>query len=59
MYVNDDYNKMETMPQLLFQYPDENVSAIDADITKIDSQYHMFYVLMTAGQESNKLFQIR
>jgi hypothetical protein len=44
VYVNDDFNKIETLPQPLFQYPDPNVSAIDADITKVGDQYRMFYV---------------
>jgi beta-xylosidase len=43
-YVNNDYTKLETIPQLLFEYPDEEVSAIDADITDVDGKYHMFYV---------------
>lgn len=46
MYVNDDYDRIETMPRLLFEYPDGHSSAIDADITysPTDSLYHMFYV---------------
>lgn len=44
VYVNDAFDAIETMPQLLFEYPDEKVSAIDADITKVGDQYHMFYV---------------
>ncbi len=42
--VNEDFDKLESMPQLLFAYPDKKVSAIDADITKIGDKYHMFYV---------------
>ncbi|MDN3670424.1 glycoside hydrolase family 43 protein [Echinicola jeungdonensis] len=41
-YVNDEFNKLLTAPQLIFQYPKE-VSYIDADITKVGGQYHMFY----------------
>ncbi len=44
VYVNEDFDELESMPQLLFEYPDKNVSAIDADITKIGDKYHMFYV---------------
>lgn len=44
VYVNDAFDKIETLPQLLFQYPDPKVSAIDADITKVGSTYRMFYV---------------
>lgn len=44
VYVNDAFDKIETLPQLLFQYPDPKISAIDADITKVGSTYRMFYV---------------
>lgn len=44
VYVNEAFDKIETLPQLLFQYPNPSVSAIDADITKVGNQYHMFYV---------------
>lgn len=46
MYVNDDFDRVETMPRLLFEYPDHHSSAIDADIiySPTDSLYHMFYV---------------
>lgn len=44
VYVNEDFDKLESMPQILFEYPDKNVSAIDADITKIGDKYRMFYV---------------
>ncbi|MBQ9356530.1 MAG: family 43 glycosylhydrolase [Prevotella sp.] len=43
-YVNEDYNTIETEPQLLFQYPDEHYSAIDGDITKVGDTYHLCYV---------------
>ena len=49
VYVNDDFNQLESMPQLLFEYPDKNISAIDADITKIGDKYHMFYVSHDGG----------
>ena len=41
-YVNDDFNKLTTKPKLLFEYP-KDISYIDADITKVNNQYHMFY----------------
>jgi predicted GH43/DUF377 family glycosyl hydrolase len=44
VYVNEDFDKLEAVPQLLFEYPNKSVSAIDADITKIGDKYHMFYV---------------
>jgi beta-xylosidase len=44
VYVNDEFNKIETLPQPLFQYPDPKVSAIDADITRVGDRYRMFYV---------------
>ncbi|RVT71993.1 beta-xylosidase [Flavobacterium sufflavum] len=43
-YINDDFDKLESRPQLLFEYADPNVSAIDADITKVNGKYRMFYV---------------
>ena len=41
-YMNDDYTKMETRPELLFTYP-KDITYIDADITKVGNKYHMFY----------------
>jgi beta-xylosidase len=38
-YVNEDFNRLETLPRLLIEY-----SGIDADITKVDGKYHLFYV---------------
>lgn len=42
-YVNEAYDKLESLPELLLQYPDPKSSAIDACITKIGDKYHMFY----------------
>lgn len=42
-YVNDAFTKLETKPELLFQYPTDK-NYIDADITKVGDKYHMFYV---------------
>lgn len=44
VYVNDEFDKLESMPQLLFEYPEKKSAAIDGDITKIGDKYHMFYV---------------
>ena len=43
VYVNDDFNQLESKPQILFTYPNEKCSAIDADITKVENKYIMFY----------------
>lgn len=44
VYVNDDFNKLESMPEILFEYPVEGRSAIDGDITYHKGKYHLFYV---------------
>lgn len=43
-YVNDSYDKLVSAPQILFQYPDEKITAIDGDITFANGKYHLFYV---------------
>lgn len=43
-YVNNDFNKIETTPELLYVYPKEGVNAIDGDITYAQGKYHLFYV---------------
>ena len=40
VYVNDDFDTIESLPQILFEYPNEGVSAIDGDITKVGDKYH-------------------
>lgn len=42
-YVNDDFNRIETLPEVLYTYPKENISAIDGDISYVDGTYHLFY----------------
>lgn len=44
-YVNDDYDRVESLPRVLFEYPKEGISAIDGDITytAADSTYHLMY----------------
>lgn len=54
VYVNDDFNRIESTPQILFEYPG-GVSAIDGDITplwnpeKQKMEYHLFYVAHEDG----------
>ena len=43
-YVNNDFNRLETMPQILFEYPDKHTTAIDGDITEINEKYYLTYV---------------
>ena len=47
-YVDDDFTKFITAPQLLFEYP-KNVSYIDADITKVGDKFHLFYTPHDGG----------
>ncbi|MFV0607468.1 MAG: glycoside hydrolase family 43 protein [Niabella sp.] len=42
-YLDKSFTKLETEPQLLFQYPKHNVTYIDGDITKVGNAYHLFY----------------
>jgi hypothetical protein len=42
-YMNSDFTKMETKPELLFSYP-KALSYIDGDITRVGNRYHLFYV---------------
>ncbi|WP_186754155.1 glycoside hydrolase family 43 protein [Echinicola salinicaeni] len=41
-YVSDDFDQLLSEPKLIFEYP-KDVNYIDADITKVGDQYHMFY----------------
>lgn len=43
-YVNEAFDSIETEPTLLFAYPNEKISAIDGDITKIGNKYRLMYV---------------
>lgn len=54
MYVNDDFDKIETEPQLLFEYPIENKTAIDGDICYAQGKYHLFYVAHDGTQASSR-----
>lgn len=43
-YANDDFTQLITEPQLLFEYPDEKVQILDADIIPMpDGRYCMTY----------------
>lgn len=44
-YTNDDFTKVITEPKLLFDYPDEDIQVLDADITPMpEGGYRMMYV---------------
>jgi hypothetical protein len=47
-YADTAFTKLETKPELLFQYP-VDVSYIDGDITKVGDKYHLFYVSHEKG----------
>lgn len=47
-YADDAFTKLETVPVELFKYPTNN-QILDADITKVGDQYHMFYVAQGSG----------
>ena len=42
-YADKEFTTLVTTPKLLFKYP-KDITCIDADITKVDGKYHMFYV---------------
>jgi predicted GH43/DUF377 family glycosyl hydrolase len=42
-YADDAFTRLETKPELLFEYP-RDISYIDADITRVGDRFHMFYV---------------
>lgn len=43
VYANSDFNRLESEPKLLFEYPID-VPCIDGDIVKVGSKYHLSYV---------------
>lgn len=44
-YTNDDFNTIETKPNILFEYPDSTIQVLDADITLLpDGRYCLMYV---------------
>lgn len=44
VYVNKDFNAIESEPKVLFRHNDPKVSVIDGDITKVGDAYHLMYV---------------
>jgi hypothetical protein len=42
-YMNDDFTRMETLPERLFDYPTD-CTCIDGDITRVGDKFHLFYV---------------
>lgn len=38
-YTNDEFTKLETKPELI-----TGINGLDGDITKVDDQYHMYFV---------------
>jgi len=44
-YTDDAFTKLTTLPQSLFEYPDDQIQILDADITPLpDGRYCMMYV---------------
>ena len=44
-YTNDNFTKLVTEPKILFEYPNQDVQILDADITPLpDGRYCMMYV---------------
>lgn len=43
-YADDAFTTITTAPRPLFKYPKEGIGTIDADINRVGSKYHMFYV---------------
>ena len=47
-YADEAFTKLQTVPVELFKYPHDN-QILDADITKVGNQFHMFYVAQGNG----------
>jgi hypothetical protein len=43
VYVNSDFDRIESAPRLLFSYP-KDITYIDGDISRIGDKHHLFYV---------------
>ena len=52
-YMNKDFTKLDTRPELLFNYPLKQ-SYIDGDITRVGDKYHLMYVSYDQGQSGIK-----
>ena len=58
-YTDDAFTKMETKPEILFQFPEPNgpladnvrdrLHVIDSDITKVGNKFHLFYSSKETG----------
>ena len=59
-FTDDAFTKMETKPEILFQFPDEpngplpdnvrnRLHVIDSDITKVGDKFHLFYSSKETG----------
>lgn len=44
VYMNDDFTKMTSKPQPLFEAPQRKYNVIDSDIIKVGKTYHLFFV---------------
>ena len=47
-YTDDAFTKLETYPELLFQYP-RDIQTLDGDISKAGDKFHLFYVAQEQG----------
>lgn len=44
-YTDDNFTRLESKPELLFEYPDPDIQILDADITRMpDGRYCLMYV---------------
>lgn len=48
-FVNSDYNALESMPEILYEYPDGKTTAIDGDLTLAGGKWHLMYVAHIDG----------
>lgn len=48
-YINSDYNRLVSQPQLLMEAPDDRYNIIDSDIIRVGDTYHLFYVSHERG----------
>lgn len=44
-YTNSAFDRLETEPKPLFQYPKPKVASLDGDITRVGNKYHLFYAI--------------
>lgn len=58
VYVNDDFDTIESMPRLLYEYPQDGISAIDGDIVRVMVSIICSTWHTTGRPASNRLFPI-